>query len=71
MSFPGVTSPRPCEATPAPTGQITSLLRAWTQGDADARDRLASVVYKDLRRVAGARLRARPRHSLSPTDVVN
>ena len=53
-----------------PTGQITSLLRAWTLGDADARDRLASLVYNDLRRVAGARLRARPPQSLSPSDIV-
>jgi RNA polymerase sigma-70 factor, ECF subfamily len=54
-----------------PTGQITLLLRAWTKGDADARDRLASVVYKDLRRVAGARLRARAPQTLSPSDVVH
>jgi RNA polymerase sigma factor (TIGR02999 family) len=54
-----------------PTGQITLLLRAWTRGDPDARDRLASLVYDDLRRVAGARLRARARQSLSPTDVVH
>jgi RNA polymerase sigma factor (TIGR02999 family) len=54
-----------------PTGEITSLLRAWTQGDADARDRLASLVYNDLRRVARARLRARAPRSLSPTDVVH
>jgi RNA polymerase sigma factor (TIGR02999 family) len=54
-----------------PTGEITSLLRAWSQGDAAARDRLASLVYKDLRRVAGARMRGRTRPSLSPTDVVH
>jgi RNA polymerase sigma factor (TIGR02999 family) len=54
-----------------PTGEITLLLRAWTRGDAEARDRLASLVYDDLRRVAGARLRARARQSLSPTDVVH
>jgi RNA polymerase sigma factor (TIGR02999 family) len=54
-----------------PTGQITLLLRAWTRGNADARDRLASLVYDDLRRVAGARLRARGRQSLCPTDVVH
>jgi RNA polymerase sigma factor (TIGR02999 family) len=47
------------------------LLRAWTRGDAEARDRLASLVYADLRRVAGARLRAHGRQSLSPTDVVH
>jgi RNA polymerase sigma factor (TIGR02999 family) len=54
-----------------PTGQISSLLRAWTLGNADARDRLASLVYNDLRRVAGARLRAQAPQSLSPTDVVH
>jgi RNA polymerase sigma factor (TIGR02999 family) len=54
-----------------PTGEITSLLRAWTQGDAGARDRLASLVYNDLRRVAGARLRGRSPQSMSPTDVVH
>ena len=53
------------------SGAITGLLRAWTQGDADARDRLASLVYNDLRRVARARLRARAPQSLSPTDVVH
>jgi RNA polymerase sigma factor (TIGR02999 family) len=71
-SVPQHTSdPSSCKAAPAPTGQITSLLRAWTQGDASARDCLAAMVYNDLRRVAGARLRAHPRNSLSPTDVVN
>lgn len=53
------------------TGKITSLLRAWTKGDAEARDRLATLVYDDLRRVARGRLRGRAPHSLSPTDVVH
>ena len=53
------------------TGEITALLRAWTRGDAEARDRLAALVYLDLRRVAGARLRRRTPQSLSPSDVVH
>lgn len=54
-----------------PTGHITSLLRAWTKGDAGARDRLASLVYDDLRRVARGRVRGRAPQSLSPSDVVH
>src|SRR5262245_2714715 len=53
------------------TGQITALLRAWTDGHASARDRLASLVYNDLRRVARGRLRGRAPQSLSPTEVVH
>jgi RNA polymerase sigma-70 factor (ECF subfamily) len=52
------------------TGKITALLRAWIDGDAGALDRLVSLVYKDLHRVAAARLRARPFQSLSPSDIV-
>jgi RNA polymerase sigma factor (TIGR02999 family) len=56
---------------PVSAGQLTLLLRAWTRGDDDARDRLAGLVYDDLRKLARARLRARPRQSLCPSDVVN
>jgi RNA polymerase sigma factor (TIGR02999 family) len=56
--------------SPVSTGEITALLRAWSAGDAAARDRLASLVYADLRRLAHARLRGGS-PSLSPTDVVH
>jgi RNA polymerase sigma-70 factor (ECF subfamily) len=32
-----------------PAGEITSLLRAWAEGDEAARDRLVPVVYAELR----------------------
>jgi RNA polymerase sigma factor (TIGR02999 family) len=51
-------------------GEITALLRAWAAGDGAARDRLASLVYADLRRVARARLHGPASATLAPSDVV-
>ena len=53
------------------SGEITTLLRAWGEGDGQARDRLAAVVYADLRRVAGARLRRGASPTLNPSDLVH
>jgi RNA polymerase sigma factor (TIGR02999 family) len=51
---------------------VTALLVAWNKGDAAANSRLMSLVYDDLRRVAGRRLRAeRVDHSLAPTALVH
>jgi RNA polymerase sigma factor (TIGR02999 family) len=33
-------------------GQVTELLRRWSEGDADALNQLIPLVYEDLRRVA-------------------
>jgi RNA polymerase sigma factor (TIGR02999 family) len=52
-------------------GEITTLLRAWSLGDDAARDRLAGLVYADLRRLAGARLRHGASPTLNPSDLVN
>jgi len=52
-----------------PPGEITTLLRAWARGDGAARDRLAGVVYADLRRLAGARLRQGASPTLNPSDL--
>jgi ECF sigma factor len=35
---------------------VTGLLQAWRGGDIDARDRLAAVVYQELRRCAARHL---------------
>jgi RNA polymerase sigma factor (TIGR02999 family) len=52
--------------------EVTTLLHAWSAGDADARDRLMSLVYQELRRRAAAHMRReRPGHSLQPTALVN
>jgi RNA polymerase sigma factor (TIGR02999 family) len=54
------------------SGEITRLLRAWGDGDAEARDRLLPLVYDDLRRRAAAALRREGRaHLLQPTALVH
>lgn len=54
------------------TGDLTGLLKAWSAGDAEAGDRLISIVYKELRRQAARYLsRERPNHTLRPTALVN
>ena len=51
---------------------VTSLLRAWGQGDLSARDRLMPLVYEELRRRARAYLRReRAGHTLQPTALVH
>jgi RNA polymerase sigma factor (TIGR02999 family) len=51
---------------------ITTLLVAWRGGDAHALDRLAPLVYDELRRMARRHLRGeRPGHTLQPTALVN
>lgn len=52
--------------------EVTRLLRAWSDGDAEAADRLIRVVYDELRAIAGARMRAEaPGHTLQSTALVN
>jgi RNA polymerase sigma-70 factor (ECF subfamily) len=51
---------------------VTALLRAWNAGDLDARDRAMALVYRELRRRAGAQLRREhPGHLLQPTALVH
>src|SRR5258705_9472583 len=50
----------------------TALLHAWSDGDIDARDRLVTLIYQELRRRAAAHLRRERRdHTLQPTALVN
>jgi RNA polymerase sigma factor (TIGR02999 family) len=52
--------------------QVTSLLRDMQGGDSVAADRLVPIVYRELRRIAGALMRSeRPDHTLQPTAVVH
>lgn len=54
------------------TAAITELLIAWTDGNRDALDRLAPIVYDDLRRLAaGYMQREPPGHPLQPTALVH
>src|SRR5215475_14203907 len=54
------------------TSPITRLLKAWESGDAQARDDLVPLVYRELRRRAAAYLRRERRdHTLQPTALVH
>jgi RNA polymerase sigma factor (TIGR02999 family) len=51
---------------------VSTLLRAWGDGDQNALDTLAPIVYDELRRLARYYLhRERPGHSLQATALVN
>jgi RNA polymerase sigma factor (TIGR02999 family) len=55
-----------------PHDQVTSLLRDMQGGDTTAADRLVPIVYRELRRIAGALMKhERPDHTLQPTAVVH
>jgi RNA polymerase sigma factor (TIGR02999 family) len=53
-------------------GEISTLLRAWSGGDRSALEKLTSIVYEELRRLARRYMRGeRPGHSLQTTALVN
>jgi RNA polymerase sigma-70 factor, ECF subfamily len=53
-------------------GDVSTLLRAWSDGDQNALDQLTPIVYDELRRLAGHYLRReRTGHSLQATALVN
>jgi RNA polymerase sigma factor (TIGR02999 family) len=56
----------------ASADRVTALLREWSRGDAEAGEKVASVVYVELHRRAAAHMRRERRdHTLSPTDLVH
>lgn len=56
----------------APGSDVTTLLRAWSEGDRSALDRLAPLVYAQLRRLASGYMRAENRdHLLQTTALVH
>ena len=53
-------------------GRVTQLLSDWNRGDTRAQRDLFSLVYDELRRLAGAYMRRERRgHTLQPTAVVH
>src|SRR5882672_1253986 len=51
---------------------ISKLLRAWSDGDQSALERLTPIVYDELHRLAQLYMkRERPGHSLQTTALVN
>jgi RNA polymerase sigma-70 factor, ECF subfamily len=54
------------------TGGITTLLRAWSSGDNQALDRLTSIVYAELHRLAQCHMdRENPGHILQSTALIS
>jgi len=54
------------------SAEVTVLLKAWSSGDPGALDRLASVVYKELRRMARRYMKnERPGNTLQTTGLVH
>ncbi|MGQ0762019.1 MAG: sigma-70 family RNA polymerase sigma factor [Acidobacteriota bacterium] len=52
--------------------QVTSLLKAWSEGDESARDQLMPLVYEELRRLAHQHMqREKPGHMLQTTALVH
>jgi RNA polymerase sigma-70 factor (ECF subfamily) len=59
----------PAEPT---TTEVTTLLRAWSDGHHEALDQLTPIVYNELRRLARRYMtRERPGHSLQTTALVH
>jgi RNA polymerase sigma factor (TIGR02999 family) len=57
---------------PSPTGEITQVLQSCRDGDQDAFQKLISMVYNDLRRIAHRQLeRDRPGQTLNTTGLVH
>ncbi len=56
----------------APLGDVSVILRAWSDGDQAALDRLTPIVYDELRRLARLYMRReRAGHSLQTSALVN
>ena len=62
----------PHEGFGAAMDDISALLRAWSDGDQSALDRLTPIVYDELHRLARRYMkRERPGHSLQTAALVN
>jgi RNA polymerase sigma factor (TIGR02999 family) len=62
----------PARPEPEGVGDISALLRAWSDGDQTALERLTPIVYQELRRLASRYMRGeRPNHSLETAALVN
>jgi RNA polymerase sigma-70 factor, ECF subfamily len=58
--------------TESQSGEVTTLLRAWREGDRDALQRMTPIVYKELHRLAHHFMRReREGHSLQTTALVH
>jgi RNA polymerase sigma-70 factor (ECF subfamily) len=66
------TQPEHNDAETPPSGDVSDLLQAWTDGDRGVLDRLTPIVYDELHRLARRYMKGeRPGHSLQTTALVN
>jgi len=57
---------------PEPAPAVTTLLRAWAQGNEAAGEQLFPILYSELRRQAARYMRRERRsHTLQPSGLVN
>ena len=60
------------DAQPQISGDVSTLLRAWSDGESGALDKLAPIVFAELRRMAHRQMsHERAGHSLQTTALVN
>ena len=60
------------DAKAPPCGEVSTLLRAWTEGDSSALEKLTPIVYEELHRLARYYMSGeRVGHSLQTTALVN
>lgn len=60
------------DAKAPPCGEVSTLLRAWTDGDQSALEKLTPIVYEELHRLARYYMSGeRVGHSLQTTALVN
>jgi RNA polymerase sigma-70 factor (ECF subfamily) len=53
-------------------GDVTGLLRLWSGGDQEARERLAVAMYPELKRIAEQKMRLeRKDHTLQPSALIS
>ena len=65
-------TPHGDEVKTPPGGEVSGLLRAWSDGDQSVLERLTPIVYDELYRLARRYMkRERPGHSLQTTALVN
>jgi RNA polymerase sigma-70 factor, ECF subfamily len=63
---------RTAQASGAAQQDISGLLRAWSNGDQRALEKLTPIVYDELHSLARLHMRReRPDHSLQTTALVN
>jgi RNA polymerase sigma factor (TIGR02999 family) len=63
---------RAAQHSDADTGDVSKLLRAWSDGDQNALERLTPIVYDELHRLARRYMRReRPGQTLQTTALVN